>query len=162
MRQGQKVLPAKGIQKVFPAPVSSPPSPKIPVRARAEFSRAAFHSLCFFSSSGLQSSRHQHCRDSPMERSNQKSPSRWEEGAPWAGLAAPAPLPHQNHPPGHPSLLQCQGKGTQGPCSKAHFLKSSICSASGLQLGAVPTQHPQSSRDLSKNRASLRHLSNSS
>lgn len=113
MRQGQKGLPGRGIQKVFPAPLSSPLLPRS--RSEQELCRAlqaAFHPLWFLSSSGLQSSQHQPCRDSPRWKcSNQNSPSGGRRGHPGQAWQFQHLYSHQNHPVDIPSLRQRQGKG---------------------------------------------------
>lgn len=49
MRQGQKSFSGRGIKKVFPAPVSSSPPPKVPVRAGALQSSPELHFILWVS-----------------------------------------------------------------------------------------------------------------
>lgn len=123
MRQGQKGLPGRGIQKVFPAPLSSPLLPRS--RSEQELCRAlqaAFHPLWFLSSSGLQSSQHQPCRDSPRWKcSNQNSPSGGRRGHPGQAWQFQHLYSHQNHPVDTPACASAKEKGAQDPCSRAQL-----------------------------------------
>lgn len=119
MRQGQKGLPGRGIQKVFPAPLSSPLLPRS--RSEQELCRAlqaAFHPLWFLSSFVVSFILRPPELPTPalqgfpqVEMQQSKLPFGGEEGAPWPGLALPAPLLPPESPRGHPSLRQRQGKG---------------------------------------------------
>lgn len=153
MRQGQKGLPGRGIQKVFPAPLSSPLLPRS--RSEQELCRAlqaAFHPLWFLSSSGLQSSQHQPCRIPPGGNAAIKTPLRGGgEGTlarpgssststptritPWTPQPAPAP----------------RKRGHKIPAPGHSFPKSRVCSR--VCSSEVPSHSTPRAQSLSRSKA---------